>query len=300
MRPLRNRNPEHYRLITIRTTEARLFIGLSSNVRKIIGGIIARYQEILGIELYAYSVVSNHMHLVAQAPLGNMDEFCENVNREVSRRMNWRLRREGKFWGRRYDDQQILTEEDLLEAFLYVNTNPTKHGLVADSRTWPGLISYEHALDQKDRKFSFNHYAEDKVTHHKLKLSVLPMFKGLKPKARAKKLKELLEERTQTLCQERGKSFLGLEVLLNQTLGDKPMTVSKSPRPRCYTKDPEYRREYREKHRERRRAYAEASMRYRLGLEAEFPEHSFKPPIIRAPRILPFKPITAEYFKNAA
>ena len=65
--------------------EARLWIGLSSNVRKILGGILARYQELLEIELYSYCILGNHMHLLARAPKKNMDEFCENVNREIAR-----------------------------------------------------------------------------------------------------------------------------------------------------------------------------------------------------------------------
>jgi len=281
--------------------EARLWIGLSSNVRKLLGGILARYQELLKIELYAYCILGNHLHLIARAPLGNIDEFCENVDREISRRMNWRLKREGKFWGRRYDDQKILTEDDLIEAFLYINTNPTKHGLLANSREWPGLISYDHALSEQDRNFSFQHYSQElKVTKHKLKLSVLPPFRKLSAKARRERIFSLLKERSNRLAEERKGKFLGLGMLLNQPLGEKPLEVSRSPRPRCYTKDAELRREYREMSKLRREAYAFASMRYRVGLEVEFPGFTFKPPLHRAPRLIRFKPLTAEFFKKAA
>ena len=49
MRPIRNRDPETYRLITIRTSEARLWLTPSSNVAKLVGGVLARYQELLEI-----------------------------------------------------------------------------------------------------------------------------------------------------------------------------------------------------------------------------------------------------------
>jgi len=81
-----------------------MWITPSSNVKKLIGGIIARYQEFLQIEIYAYCILSNHLHLLIKSPNGNTDEFCENVNREIARRLNWKHHREGQFWSRRYDD----------------------------------------------------------------------------------------------------------------------------------------------------------------------------------------------------
>jgi len=41
---------------------------------KLIGGIIARYQELLEVEIYAYTILSNHIHLLINAPRGNADE----------------------------------------------------------------------------------------------------------------------------------------------------------------------------------------------------------------------------------
>lgn len=193
-RPLRNTDPEVYRLITIRTQEARLWITPSSNVKKLIGGILARYQEAFEILIYAYCVLGNHFHLLIKAPKGNTDEFCENVNREIARRLNWKHRREGSFWGRRYDDQVVLSEDDLLEAFLYVTTNPTKHGLLRDSSEWPGLNSFHQAISEKTRQFSFYHYSApeggERVSTHGLELSILPQFEGLSKAERTVELKK--------------------------------------------------------------------------------------------------------------
>ena len=226
MRSPRDKNPEAFRLITNRTCEGRLWISPTSNVKKTIGGIISRYQEIFDIELFAYSILGNHLHLIARAPQSNIDEFCENVNREIAKRMNWRNKREGKFWQKRYSDLPILSEDDLLEAFLYVTTNPTKHGLVANSQDWPGLISYDHCLTEKDRRFSFNHYSgERRVTKHALKLSVLPAFKKLSKEAQREKIKKRLEERGGVIAKEGGKAFLGLSALLDQIPDERPDKV---------------------------------------------------------------------------
>ncbi|MCB0311399.1 MAG: transposase [Bdellovibrionales bacterium] len=299
MRDLRNKDPDIYRLVTIRTQGAELLLLPNAQVRKLIGGILARYQEFFGIEIYAYAILGNHIHIVLRAPDSNTDEFFENVNREISRRLNWRLRREGKFWGRRYCDQEILSEDDLLEAFLYVNTNPARHGLIEDSSQWPGLISYNHVLSEAPKRYSFTQYsfAEPLVTTHRLKISPLPQFKSLKRSCRIKKIRCLLEERQKEIAKERrseGAGFLGLELLRQQRAGDKPRNISRSNKSACYSKKPELIRGYREALRHRKAQYAEASMRYRLGLKADFPCHSFFPPLHRLPRLKPFSPITPQ------
>lgn len=267
---------------------------------------MARYQEILKIELYAYVVLGNHIHFVARAPQSNIDEFEENVNREIARRLNWKHHREGKLWSKRYDDSTILSEEDLVEAFLYVTTNPTRHGLVKDSREWEGLHCFDHALSETDREFSFHHYsaaaAEPKVTRHVLRLSVLPQFATTPRKERRQLIEKLLVARMERLAVERkeaGQGFLGLVAIREQPVGASPLSSSRKPRPPCYTKSPALRREYRRMRTLVRVAYADASFRYRLGYrDTIFPLHTFLPPTHRLPRLTRFVPVDASALKN--
>jgi len=305
----RDKDPSLYRLISIRTKGARLWMVPSRNLEKLFGGIVARYQELCNIYIYAYFFLGNHFHLLIRAPLSNTDEFCENVNREISRRMNWKLRREGKFWGKKYSDVPASgNEEDLLEALLYVTTNATRHGLLEDSRDWPGLNSFKHLLNETDRYFTFNHYSKidpaERVSRHALKLSILPMFASLPKTERKKKMEGLLRERMALTGEERrseGKGFLGLNGVISTPLGDKPREVSRSKSPVCYTKCLETLLERRKAHRLRVLAYREASFEYRLGkLDAEFPVFSFKPPLHRASRLCPFQPLSPDFLKKVA
>lgn len=306
MRPLRDSDPEKYRLVTIRTFQGKLLMKPNRRVRRMIGGVIARYQELLNIEIYAYQYLSNHPHLIVRAPESNLDEFMENVNREVARRCNFYLHREGTFWSRRYDDQEILTESDLLEAFLYVTTNPCRHGLVSDARDWSGLNCFQHVLDERDRVYSFHHYSatneEEKVTTHRLKITPLPQFNGLRKQKRREKLLALLEQRMEETREGRyndGGGFIGMEIALQCDPEDVPKNMSRSPRPPCYTFHLELRRRWREKERARRRAYRIASIRYRLGdLTVEFPPHTYRPPLHRKPRISRFVLLTNDFFNQ--
>jgi REP element-mobilizing transposase RayT len=295
--PLRDRDPSSFRILTIRTAEARLWILPTQNINKIVGGILARYQEILGIELYAYAVLGNHLHLVARAPRANIDEFEENVNREIARRLNWKFHLEGQFWSRRYDDLKILSENDLLKAFLYISTNPTRHGLVENSKDWPGLVSYKQSLDERERQFTFYHYSaaseEQRTTVHSLRLSVLPQFKHLTKERRRHTIEGLLRQRTRELIADRkakGLGFLGLEGLKRIVPGERPRDISRANRPPCYTECLKLRREFIKLRKEFSTIYRRCSVRYRLGdRSVKFPSFSFLPPVHRAPRLGAFR-----------
>lgn len=292
--------------MTIRTVRGEMWLTPDGKTRRLVGGIIARYQEILGIEIYAYNVLSNHYHFLIRAPKANADEFAENVNREIARRVNWRYGREGALWSRRYAEQQVLDEEhDLLEAFLYINLNPTRHGLLKDSALWGGLNSYHHALTETDRIFTFTHYASRNLegvpmkSSHRLRLSVLPHFRELSKKQRRKKIKSLLLRKALDYHSSRGEEcYLGEEAIKHQVPGEVPREMSRSPRPSCYTKSKERLREFLKSRRLLIERYALASRAYRLGeLLVTFPSFTFTPPRHRLPRLVSFEPLTIEQLK---
>jgi REP element-mobilizing transposase RayT len=291
MKPLRNRDPKIYRLVSTRTIRGELWLTPSGNVKKLIGGIIARYQEIYKIEIYSYVFLGNHYHFLCRAPKSNLDLFEENVNREIARRLNWKHHREGSMWARRYDDLEVPSDEDLTEAFLYVTTNATRHGLVRDMKEWKGLHAYDHILNERGREFSFYHYSarkdEDKVTKHTLKLSILPAFKDMSKDKRIEHMAKILQERMDDIAQRRedaGLGFVGMSVIKEQVAGELPKSVSKSNRPPCYSKRPSNIKQFRERTRILRDRYNEASKKFRMGeLSVVFPEHTFKPTMNRVP-----------------
>lgn len=312
--PLRNRDPEKFHLITLRTQEARLWMVPSKKLNELLGGIIARYQELCHIAIYAYNFLSNHKHLLIRAPKQNLDEFEENINREISRRVNHLLKRKGKFWASRYKDQVCVDAvDDPLEALLYIVTNPTKHGLVRYSKNWPGLNCYQQLLNHSERTFNFTHYTEynqarksakkegkyvkiqDYQTTHTLKLSVLPQFRSLSRDKRSSKLKGLIMDRNLELIAEReaqGKGFMGAQAVRRQAAGAIPKEVSNSPQPSCYSKSPERIAEYCEERSYWTECYSAASWAYRLGdYKVKFPEYCYKPPLHRKPRLMPFKEV---------
>ena len=200
--------------------------------------------------------------------------------------------REGKFWSRRYDDQQVLSYDDLLEAFLYITTNATRHGLIEDPALWPGLNSYRQSVTGEAEVYSFERYIPGKgtvISTHTLTISPLPQHQNFSPKKRLSIIRKLLKERATALVAQRKGKFANISELRRQLPGVKPKSVSRSPRPPCYTFDNQLRHQFRKLRLHRRKLYDDASIRYRLGQKnVMFPEHTFKPPTHRLPRSKPF------------
>lgn len=313
MRPIRDRDPAKIRLVTLRTEQAALWMIPFAPVNEIIGGVVARYQEIFGIEIFAYVFLSNHKHLLVRAPYRNLDEFEENVNREIARRINKLNGRQGRFWAKRYSDQECVRDDGVLEALTYVASNPVRHGLVEDPDEWPGLNFIEHLDRGPKRWFTFTHYSKLIVrnlreldtakvfgryvrTKHAITLSKLPQFEHLPFEEYAKEIRVRVQLRVSDLVSIRrmnGKGFMGRDKILRQRVGSIPKEISKSPRPICYSKDRATIIEFRAIYSQRRRQYDASSRRYRSGdLDVLFPENTFKPPLHRRPRDGPFKEIT--------
>ena len=90
------------------------------------------------ITLYAYTLMSNHIHLLLQAPkLGALGRPLRLFMTETAKAFHRARGRRGHFWERRY--HACLVEDDLytLAALRYLDRNPVRAGLVVDPATYP-------------------------------------------------------------------------------------------------------------------------------------------------------------------
>ncbi len=103
--------------------------------------LLAHLREMLrtyDVTLYAYTLMSNHIHLLLRAPeqeaLGRPLRWFMT---ETSRAFHRTRGRRGHFWERRH--WACLVEDDLyvLAALRYLDRNPVRAGLVEDPATYP-------------------------------------------------------------------------------------------------------------------------------------------------------------------
>lgn len=300
-RPIRNTNPEYVRHITCRTLNAQLLLVPSKELNNIVAGVVAKYQQKFSISIYAISLLGNHYHILAKAPKRNLWRFEQAINSEIAKRVNIFRNRRGFFWERRYDEQICPAREDSFEALLYVLCNPVNHGLVRSPKEWPGFSSYEQMLDGKERTYPVVNYTAynkakriaaktgekiriaDYTDWFSLKISRLPGYKHLSQEEWVNLLESSLLERCEQIAKERkqnNQGFLGRIQVLSQSPLSHPRKVKRHPRPVCYSKCLETKKQFKDWFKPWMQAYQAASIKFRnLLFSTTFPPDSLFPPM---------------------
>ncbi len=294
MRPLRTRDPKAIHLLTGRTQRAECWMVPSRRIRRIIGGIIGRYQKVHNVKIYAFIFLSNHYHMLASQADGNIWKFMYDVNREIAKRVNKEQGREGSFWARRYTSQVVLSDNDLIEAYAYILTNAVHQRLVENPEEWPGLTS-QNCIGRLFPFVNLSCYAaarrkdpsvcqQDYTSYYEIEISPLPLETPESAEEHDSTIRARVRSKLTLLKKTNTRGYLGRKKVLSQKPGARPRKVKRSPRSGCYSKCPKLIQKYRKYYRDLIDTYREASERFRLGeLEVSFPEFTFKPPLHHRP-----------------
>lgn len=95
--------------------------------------------------LYAYCMMSNHIHLVVQTADEPLDAIFRKINTSYAMWFNEKYGRSGHLQQNRYYSEPIETEQYFINAVCYVHRNPYKAGLEAapgDSYKWNSIHEY--------------------------------------------------------------------------------------------------------------------------------------------------------------
>ncbi len=93
----------------------------------------------LGCKVYAYCLMSNHVHLVIDPGLRaeNLGLLIKRVAGRQTRYVNKLKKRSGSLWEGRYKSSPIDAEDYLLACCRYVELNPLRAGMVDDPAKYP-------------------------------------------------------------------------------------------------------------------------------------------------------------------
>ena len=279
-------------LVTNRTVEARFWLKPTPEATAVVGAWLAYAAERFGIELYAFVVLSNHVHLLLRAPQGNLADFMAYWQGNVAKGINALHRRRGPLWQRRYSAEPVLDSEALLDRAGYVMANPVLAHLVARPEQWPGLTSIGQLLGETAPAFVLFRAtawraagcpADRRPFEQAVCLGVgrLPGFEALSDAQYRDRLRAAVELHVEAASAERRRS--GRNVLRRAALEavepwQRPARPKRSPRPMCHTTSPALWAEYRATWRAFIEAYYRAAPRYRDGdVTVTFPAGSFPP-----------------------
>ncbi len=122
--------------------------------------LLAHLREMLrtyAVTLYAYTLMSNHLHLLLQAPkLDALGRPLRWFMTETAKTFHRLRGRRGHFWERRY--RACLVDDDLyaLAALRYLDRNPVRAGLVEDPATYPWSSCAAYALGTPNPLITFH------------------------------------------------------------------------------------------------------------------------------------------------
>lgn len=96
------------------------------------------------IEVVAYCLMRNHVHMLARFAGLNMDKAMFLIQGRYAKYFNKRYNRTGHLYERRYDNRIVLTETYLHEAGRYVHNNPVVENIVArpEDYLWSSFREY--------------------------------------------------------------------------------------------------------------------------------------------------------------
>jgi putative transposase len=101
---------------------------------------LAVFSSRFSIDVHAFTLMSNHHHLVVTDTQGRMPDFLRELHRSIARGTKALRNWEGSVWDSdKTSVVELRTEEAVIERLAYCMANPVAAGAVRRARQWPGL-----------------------------------------------------------------------------------------------------------------------------------------------------------------
>lgn len=114
-------------------------------------GLMAEWCSRRGVEVWAYCLMTNHVHLVAvPSSEDGLRRAIGEAHRRYSRRVNFREGWRGHLWQGRFASFP-MDEGYLLRAVRYVELNPVRAGLVEKPEDYPWSSAAAHISGRDDK-----------------------------------------------------------------------------------------------------------------------------------------------------
>ena len=92
--------------------------------------IIRKYQSKYAVKIYAYCIMSNHVHIMIGAELQVLSLFMARILAEYAFYYNYKHNRNGHVFQNRFTSECIETESYFWNCLRYIHMNPVKAGIV--------------------------------------------------------------------------------------------------------------------------------------------------------------------------
>lgn len=116
--------------------------------------LLAEAKSEVGVEIWAYCLMPNHVHLIAvpeqKDSLANLfRQTHQTYSRFINARHDWR----GHLWQERFHSS-VMDPQHTLAAVRYVERNPVRAGICANPTDWPWSSARPHVHGEDDQLVS--------------------------------------------------------------------------------------------------------------------------------------------------
>lgn len=127
-------------MLTRRVHGRALRLRPSRRTNQIVLYIFAVMAQRTNIQPHALCVLGNHWHPVVTDPEGRVPEFTRECHNLIARHINTVYGDEDSLWSGGQTNHRVCADRDaIIDRMAYSLSNPVKHGLVREGRSWPGV-----------------------------------------------------------------------------------------------------------------------------------------------------------------
>ena len=223
-------------LVTRRCTQRQFLLRPSEATSQLFGFLLAVAAERFQVDVHAFCVMSNHVHLVVTDRQARLPAFSQFLGSLVARSMNALLLRGENFWSpSSYSAVALVTPADIVDKVAYALANPVAAGLVRRGRLWPGLWSPPELVAASPLQFTrpahfFRKLGQTALPERaSLRLVTPPGFDS--PASFSRAVRQALQAREALAAADlaaAGRDFLGPQHVLAQS----PASTPSHPAPR--------------------------------------------------------------------
>jgi putative transposase len=129
---------------------------------------LLRFKKSNNYELYAYCLMSNHVHLLIKEVEDTIQRLMKRLGVSYVYYFNKKYNRVGHLFQDRYKSESIDTEQYLLGCSRYIHTNPIAAGLVKfpEEYHWSSYSYYLKGSDNNfllNTNFLLNHFSKNRA-----------------------------------------------------------------------------------------------------------------------------------------
>ena len=125
---------------------------------------LAEYKNDSGYKIYAYCLMSNHIHLLMKEEKEPLEIIMRRIGARFVYWYNYKYERTGHLFQDRYKSEAVEDEAYLMNVVRYIHQNPLKAGIVEDIKDykWSSYQDYMNNKGLTDTDFVLGHFDVDR------------------------------------------------------------------------------------------------------------------------------------------